>query len=110
MATGRILRLAVDQSFLIGLVVGGLAVAVLAFRASAGEGHLRRVSRLEAKLDALLKHGGIEFDPYAGAPPAVVEALRRGKKIEAIKEFRAATGVGLREAKDFVEELQRRSP
>lgn len=65
----------------------------------------RSVSRLEAKLDALLKHHGVRFDPFADVPPPVLEALRRGKKIEAIREYRAATGVDLKEAKDYVEEL-----
>jgi ribosomal protein L7/L12 len=32
-----------------------------------------------------------------------------GKKIRAIKYYREATGVGLKEAKDFVEEVQRRT-
>lgn len=44
-----------------------------------------------------------------GRPPGVLEALRRGKKIEAIKEYRAATGAGLKDAKEYVEELQRRA-
>jgi hypothetical protein len=33
--------------------------------------------------------------------------MRRGKKIEAIKEYRLATGARLKEAKDYVEEAQR---
>ena len=37
-------------------------------------------------------------------PPSVLDALRRGKKIEAIKEYRAVSGAGLKEAKDYVEE------
>ena len=63
---------------------------------------------MEAKLDALMKHEGIRFDPYSDVPPPVVDALRRGKKIAAIKHYRGATGAGLKEAKEFVEELQRR--
>jgi ribosomal L7/L12-like protein len=39
-------------------------------------------------------------------PPEVVEALRKGNKIEAIKRLREATGVGLAEAKGAVEHLQ----
>jgi ribosomal protein L7/L12 len=38
-----------------------------------------------------------------------VEALRRGHKIEAIKLYRQATGVGLKEAKDFIDDVQRRA-
>jgi ribosomal protein L7/L12 len=74
-----------------------------------GERNVRGVTRLEAKLDALLKHEGIQFDPYADVPPSVTEALQRGKKIDAIREYRTATGAGLQEAKDFVEEVQRRA-
>ena len=98
-----------DESMIVGLViVGGLLVAVFA-RMAALEQRLRTLSRLDAKLDALLKHSGISFDPYRDVPPDVVEALQRGKKIEAIKRHRAATGTGLSEAKEFVEELERRT-
>jgi hypothetical protein len=36
-------------------------------------------------------------------PSAAAEALRSGNKIEAIKAVRDATGMGLKEAKDYVE-------
>ncbi len=70
---------------------------------------LRSLARVEAKLDAFLKHEGITFDPYANVAPPVLDALRRGKKIEAIKEYREVSGVGLKEAKEYVEEVQRRA-
>ncbi|NBT63336.1 MAG: hypothetical protein EBT02_16380, partial [Planctomycetia bacterium] len=35
----------------------------------------------------------------------LIELVRAGKKIEAIKLYRESTGVGLKEAKDFVESL-----
>jgi len=37
----------------------------------------------------------------------IEELTRRGKKIEAIKELRGKTGLGLKESKEFVEELKR---
>jgi len=37
--------------------------------------------------------------------PAVVDAIYGGRKIEAIKLVREATGCGLKEAKEFVEKL-----
>ena len=40
-------------------------------------------------------------------PPKVLEALRSGNKIEAIKLVRERTGLGLKESKDLVERLQR---
>ena len=38
-----------------------------------------------------------------GLPDKVVEALKRGNKIEAIKLLREQTGVGLKEAKEAVD-------
>jgi hypothetical protein len=43
----------------------------------------------------------------AGASDGIAEALRSGNKIEAIRLYRLATGVGLQEAKDYVERLER---
>jgi len=40
-------------------------------------------------------------------PPAFFDALQKGKKINAIKIYREATGVGLKEAKDYVDALER---
>jgi ribosomal protein L7/L12 len=67
------------------------------------------ISRLDAKLDLLLQHAGVKFDPYKHVPSDVTEAVKRGNKIEAIKRYRQSTGVGLKEAKDFIEEVQRRA-
>jgi ribosomal protein L7/L12 len=39
----------------------------------------------------------------------IVKALRANRKSEAIKLYRQATGVGLKEAKEFIEEVQRRA-
>ncbi len=98
-----------NEPFLLGLVVAGLIAAAMAVRMTSREHHLRALSRLEAKLDALLKHQGIQFDPYADLAPSVLDALHRGTKIEAIKAYRAVSGAGLKEAKEYVEELQRRA-
>jgi Ribosomal protein L7/L12 C-terminal domain len=65
-----------------------------------------RLARVEAKLDLLLKHAGIAYDPKVAVPPGVQDALQRGNKIEAIKLYREATGLGLAEAKEEVEAIQ----
>jgi hypothetical protein len=99
-----------NESFSLGFLVAAIVIAsAVILRLASRDRGSRTLSRLEAKLDALLKHQGIQFDPYADLPGPVLDALRRGKKIEAIKEYRAATGADLKEAKDFVEELQRRA-
>jgi hypothetical protein len=89
--------------------IAGAFVALIGARIGSVEQRLRALSRVEGKLDALLKQQGIRFDPYGDTPPAVLDALRRGKTIEAIKEYRAATGGGLKEAKEYVDELRRRA-
>ena len=40
-------------------------------------------------------------------PPSVAEALQAGNIIEAIKRLRGITGLGLKEAKDWIDSYQR---
>src|ERR1700756_3149460 len=56
---------------------------------------LGAISRVEAKLDLLLKQANIKFDPYAGLQREIVDALQAGRKIEAIKRYRQSAGGGL---------------
>lgn len=79
------------------------------FRVGSLERRVAALSSLNHKIDALLKHAGIEYDPYGELSEAVIQAIKRGEKIEAIKHYRAATGVGLKEAKESIEEIQRRA-
>jgi hypothetical protein len=67
------------------------------------------LTRIEAKLDLVLRNAGIEYNPFLNLPEAVRGALQGGDKILAIKRYREATGVGLREAKEFIEEVQKRA-
>jgi hypothetical protein len=93
------------------VVVGGLlgvGIALLFTRLAAIERRLGRLSRIDAKLDGLLRHSGARFDEYDGVPADVREALQQGQTILAIRRFRQATGVGLKEAKQFVDDVRRR--
>jgi hypothetical protein len=95
---------------LVALVVLGLILLVaIRIRLDAIQSRIAAVTRVEAKLDLLLKQANIKFDPYAFVSNDIVEALRANQKIEAIKLYREATGVGLKEAKEFIEEVQRRA-
>jgi len=84
-------------------------IAILGARLTSIERRVVKLSSVDAKLDLLLQQAGIKYDPYKGAPAGVMEAIREGRKIEAIKCYREATGAGLKESKDFVEALQRRA-
>ena len=72
----------------------------------------RQVRRQGDLIDALYRQLGIgQLDaagiPTDGAYPEVLEAIRAGNLIQAIKSYRERTGVGLKEAKDAVEQLAR---
>ena len=95
-----------DVSIVSGIV--GAGIALLFIRLSSLEQRLDRLSRLDAKVDALLKGAGIQFDPFRDVPADVREALERGETIVAIKRFRESTGASLKEAKAFVDEVRRR--
>ncbi|MEV6942465.1 ribosomal protein L7/L12 [Streptomyces sp. NPDC051172] len=63
----------------------------------------KRVARIEHKLDLILAHLGLtEPEPWSDEVNALV---RDGRKIQAIKVYREATGAGLKEAKEAVDKL-----
>ncbi|MEY9928788.1 ribosomal protein L7/L12 [Catenulispora sp. GP43] len=77
-----------------------------------------RLAAIEEKLDRLLAHLGLDGDGPATAVPGRTEAqanteaqvsalILAGKKIQAIKAYREATGQGLKDAKDAVEFMER---
>ena len=82
------------------------------FGSSRDEDLVRRVEALErqvAALTAAQQSGGPVIEPYQPSNPdqQVLDLIARGNKIAAIKLVREQTGMGLREAKDHVERLER---
>jgi hypothetical protein len=89
----------------------------------------QRIERLEYQVALLYRHLGLNPDAGLLPPPAGVlpptpqdavpagrdprlphefyDMLARGKKIQAIKIYREVCGVGLKEAKDFVDAYER---
>ena len=94
---------------LVGALVG-VVLAIMFNRLSAMQRRLNRLSRLDAKLDALLKNAGVTFDELEGVPADVRKAIERGETVLAIQRLRHATGVGLEEAKGMVDDIRRRRP
>jgi len=70
---------------------------------AAGRNNGQRLERLERKVDLILTHLGL--DPEQRVNARVAELIRSGQKIEAIKLYRKQTGVGLKDAKEYVESL-----
>lgn len=68
-----------------------------------------RVAELERKVEWLMQRAYVS--PATGTPTTRSDAsaeildLVRSKKIAAVKQYRVESGVGLREAKDFVDKL-----
>ena len=69
-----------------------------------------QIDMLERKVDFILKQLKLEYDD-SRYDDAMLDSIRRliadGNKIEAIKVYREQKGVGLVEAKDAVEEIER---
>jgi Ribosomal protein L7/L12 C-terminal domain len=63
-----------------------------------------RLKRLERKIDLILSHLGL--DPSQGVDSEIAELMKAGNKIQAIRLYREKAGVGLKEAKDYVESLR----
>jgi ribosomal protein L7/L12 len=62
-------------------------------------------TRVQQKMDALIKHlQAKEADPFS---TDVIEAIRFGKKMEAVRRLRERTGLGLYDAKQAVDEWER---
>ena len=73
---------------------------------SRGGNYDRRLARLERKLDALLRHLGLDEEFRVQVSPQLKELVASGRKIEAIKTLREHNpDLGLKEAKDQVEAL-----
>ena len=66
-----------------------------------------RVAELESRVDFLYNHLGIAHVKDTGIAEArVIEMLKRGSKIEAIKIYREIYDCGLAEAKQAVDRIE----
>ncbi len=91
---------------LTGFTVGILFALV--FQIANIRKRLTALSRVEGKLDLMLKNAGLEYNPLAEISEDLAQAIESGQKIQAIKLYRQTTECSLKEAKDYIEELQRR--
>lgn len=66
-----------------------------------------RLAAIEAHLVVLSRAVGVPYTPPATdvIPPEVVALAQAGKKLDAIKAYRAATGAGMDEAQRAVDQL-----
>jgi ribosomal protein L7/L12 len=103
-------RSVMNQAFAVLFLLVIILLSVVGHQIAEIRRRLGAQSRLEAKVDLLLSHAGLTYSPFDHLPPTVAAALQHGDgKIAVIKLYREATGVGLREAKDIIDEVMRRT-
>jgi hypothetical protein len=83
-----------------GLLIG-MFIMLIGMKRQTG-----KLAAMNAKIDLLLGHAGVKFDPLGSICREAADALKRGDKIEAIKLYRNATGASLIEAKQTIELAQ----
>lgn len=69
------------------------------------DSYRKRIRFLEVKVDALIKHTGIEFDDNTLIPVEVHKAVKAGQRLKAIRLYRKITGAGLKEASEVIDGL-----
>jgi ribosomal protein L7/L12 len=85
---------------------GQLIEAIKLLRQARGLGLAEAKHAVEAHARGAQPRPGQAGMAHAGQSGEVMEALRSGNKIEAIKRMRANTGLGLKEAKEAVDALE----
>lgn len=65
----------------------------------------QRIRFLEVKVNALIKHAGIDFNDTTFVPVEVHNAIKNGHRLKAIRLYREITGVDLKEATEVVDVL-----
>jgi len=86
-----------------GLLVAILVLLLLSMLFRGGASEPSRLHAVDRKLNLILANLGI--DPNEGMDQQIIELVRSGQKIQAIKLYREQTGAGLKESKDYVEGL-----
>jgi ribosomal protein L7/L12 len=69
------------------------------------EEYRKRIRFLEVRIDALIKHAGIEFNDTTFVPVEVHNAIKAGHRLKAIRLYRKITGADLEEASEVVDGL-----
>ncbi|WP_240220106.1 hypothetical protein [Rheinheimera hassiensis] len=89
---------------LLGVLFPSLVVLYLIVNTQL-DSYRKRIRFLEVKVDALIKHNGIEFDDSTLVPVEVHKAVKAGQRLKAIRLYRKITGAGLKEASEVIDDL-----
>lgn len=91
-------------NLIISISLGIIAVACLVLVIA----QLRsEITRLNVKLDLIAKHLGVSGLDSVNINEELKSLILEGKRIEAITKYRTVASVGLKEAYDYIEELNK---
>jgi hypothetical protein len=76
----------------IAAFLAAILLVLTLFRLSVLEKRVVTLSRLEGKVDSLLKHAGIAYDPYENLSDDVIRAVQQGEKFKLSSTMQKAKG------------------
>lgn len=85
------------------LVIGMLFI-ILIISLTAPNGPDPRIKLINKKLDRIMEHLGMEEE---NIDEELMDLLREGKMVAAVKRQREETGMSLKEAKEYIDELEK---
>ena len=68
----------------------------------------QRVAKLEKQIAFILQQQDLTYreEQNISVSPEIINLIRQGKKIQAIRLYRQETGAGLKQAKDFIDAVE----
>jgi ribosomal protein L7/L12 len=87
------------------IILGLIGVTVIIIISSAISQIRSDLARINSTLDKIAKQTGVPDTITENIDEELKTLISEGKKIKAIKKYRMATGIGLKEAKDYIDRL-----
>lgn len=64
-----------------------------------------QLTKINSTLNKIARHVGVDDKLFENIDAELKDLILQGKKIKAIKKYRLVSGVGLKEAKDYIDSL-----
>lgn len=90
-----------DEKYLV-IIIGVAFITILTSMVSELKSDINRMNQT---LEKIAKQVGVTGTVIQNIDEELINLILQGKKIKAIKRYRMVTGIGLKEAKDYVDSL-----
>jgi len=95
-----------EIEIIVALIFGVVIGQSLSFKAIKSTVSTRTIDN---KLDAIIDYLGVEFDPYKNIPHDILQSIKEGNRVKAMKLYRLHTGASLKEARSVIADLEERN-